>query len=64
MNIANLLQGMATLIWVVFFGVIAFMIFRSARNQPIKQSGSILIGLRCCSNRVNICECRVGIHPT
>ena len=45
MNIANLIQGVATLIWVGFFGALAFMIFRAARNQPIKRSGSILFGL-------------------
>ncbi len=45
MNIANLIQGIATLIWIGFFGALAFMIFRAARNQPIKRSGSILFGL-------------------
>jgi regulator of protease activity HflC (stomatin/prohibitin superfamily) len=45
MNIASLIQGIATLVWIGFFGVIAFMIFRSMRNQPIKHSGSILAGL-------------------
>lgn len=45
MNIASMLQGLATLIWVVFFGAMAYMIFRTARNQPIKKSGAILAGI-------------------
>jgi regulator of protease activity HflC (stomatin/prohibitin superfamily) len=42
MNIAGSLQGLATVIWVAFFGALAFIIFRSVRNRPIKKSGTIL----------------------
>jgi regulator of protease activity HflC (stomatin/prohibitin superfamily) len=45
MSIATLLTGIATLIWVAFFAVMAYMIFRSFRNQPIKRSGPILGGI-------------------
>ncbi len=42
MNIASLLQGVASLAWgalVIFF---VFVVIRASRNQPIKRSGSII----------------------
>jgi regulator of protease activity HflC (stomatin/prohibitin superfamily) len=45
MNIAGLLQVISAVVWLAFFGALAYMIFRAARNQPIKKSGTILIGI-------------------
>jgi regulator of protease activity HflC (stomatin/prohibitin superfamily) len=42
MNIASLIQGIVVVVWVGFFAVLAFMVMKSARNQPVKKSGSIL----------------------
>ncbi len=42
MNIASLLQGIASLTWVGLIGFVVFAIVRSMRNQPIKKTGSII----------------------
>lgn len=42
MNIAGMLQVVATAVWFAFFGAMAYMIFRAARNQPVRKSGTIL----------------------
>jgi regulator of protease activity HflC (stomatin/prohibitin superfamily) len=43
MNIAAVLQGLATFAWVVFLGFIVLAIFRASRAKPIKGSTSIII---------------------
>ena len=43
MNIASLFQGLATLAWVAFVLFLAFVIFRAARNNPVKRGGIILV---------------------
>jgi regulator of protease activity HflC (stomatin/prohibitin superfamily) len=43
MNIAAVLQGLATFAWVVFLGFIVLAIFRASRGKPIKGSTSIII---------------------
>jgi regulator of protease activity HflC (stomatin/prohibitin superfamily) len=43
MNIAAVLQGLATFAWVIFLGFIVLAIFRASRAKPIKGSTSIII---------------------
>jgi regulator of protease activity HflC (stomatin/prohibitin superfamily) len=42
MNIASLLQGVASLAWGALIIFFVFVVIRASRNQPIKRSGSIL----------------------
>ncbi len=42
MNIASLIQGIATLTWIGLIIFIGFSVFRTLRNKPLKQSGSII----------------------
>ena len=43
MNIASLLKGLAGLLWVGWFAVLAYLIFRSARKNPVKKGASIIV---------------------
>ncbi len=43
MDIASLLSGIAAVIWVGFVGLIAFMVFQSARGQKIKNGIAYII---------------------
>ncbi len=43
MNIASLFQGIATLAWIVFLGVLMLVIVRASRNRPIKNAISTVI---------------------
>lgn len=45
MNIANLLQGFATLTWLLFFGVLVLILVRASRNRPIKNASVTLISV-------------------
>jgi len=38
MNIANLFQGLATLAWMLFFGLLVLVLVRASRNRPIKNA--------------------------
>ena len=43
MNIAVVLQGLATLSWVVLVGIIALTVVRASRGRPLKGAVSIII---------------------
>jgi regulator of protease activity HflC (stomatin/prohibitin superfamily) len=43
MNIASLLQGLATLTWFVVIGVIALAVVRASRNRPLRNATSTVI---------------------
>jgi regulator of protease activity HflC (stomatin/prohibitin superfamily) len=43
MNISGIFQGVATLAWIAFLGVIVTMFIRSSRNQPAKGFSSLAI---------------------
>jgi len=43
MNLAGLFQGIATLAWLVFAGVLALAIIRASRNKPIKNATVMVI---------------------
>ena len=45
MDIASLVEGIASFFWVAFVGLLAFVIFRAARGQKIKNGVSYIIGL-------------------
>jgi regulator of protease activity HflC (stomatin/prohibitin superfamily) len=45
MNISALLQGLATLAWLGFVGVLVMIFVRSSRNQPAKGLNSLVIAL-------------------
>ena len=45
MNIANLLQGFATLTWLLFFAVLVLILVRASRNRPIKNASVTLISI-------------------
>ncbi len=45
MNIANLFQGFATLMWFVFFGVLVLVLVRASRNRPIKNASVTLLSV-------------------
>jgi regulator of protease activity HflC (stomatin/prohibitin superfamily) len=45
MNISGLLQGLATLAWLGFIGVLVMIFVRSSRNQPAKGLNSLVIAL-------------------
>ena len=44
MNIASVLQGLATFSWLLVVGVIALAVVRAARAKPMKGAVSITIG--------------------
>lgn len=43
MNIASLLQGLAGFIWLAFIAIVVFIIYRAARQKPLKNSKSLII---------------------
>lgn len=43
MNISGVFQGLATVAWIAFLGVIATMFIRSSRNQPAKGFSTLAI---------------------
>ncbi|MBI5825360.1 MAG: hypothetical protein HZB18_15130 [Chloroflexi bacterium] len=43
MNISGVIQGIATLAWIAFLGVIGTMAVRASRNQPAKGFGSLAV---------------------
>jgi regulator of protease activity HflC (stomatin/prohibitin superfamily) len=43
MNIASMLKGLAGIIWLAWFAILAFVIFRSARKNPLKNGKSTVI---------------------
>ena len=43
MNIANLLKGFAGFLWVGWFGVLAFVLYRAARRNPLKKGSTLII---------------------
>jgi regulator of protease activity HflC (stomatin/prohibitin superfamily) len=43
MNIASMLKGFAVVVWLIWFGILALVIFRSARRTPIKNGRSLVI---------------------
>lgn len=43
MNIASLFQGIATLAWIVFVGILLLVIVRASRNRPIKNALSTVV---------------------
>jgi regulator of protease activity HflC (stomatin/prohibitin superfamily) len=45
MNLANFIQGLATVVWLVTVGVIVLAVVRASRGRPIKRAASIVIGL-------------------
>lgn len=45
MNIANLFQGFATLMWFVFFGVLVLVLVRASRNRPIRNASVTLLSV-------------------
>jgi regulator of protease activity HflC (stomatin/prohibitin superfamily) len=45
MDIASLVQGIASVFWVAFVGLFAFVIYRAVRNQKIRNGISYVIGL-------------------
>lgn len=45
MDIAILLQGLATVTWVAALGVIALAVMRSSRGRPIKGAAAMVIGI-------------------
>ncbi len=43
MNIASLFQGIATLAWIAFIGILLLVIVRASRNRPIKNAVSTVV---------------------
>jgi regulator of protease activity HflC (stomatin/prohibitin superfamily) len=43
MNIASLFQGIATLAWIAFVGILMLVIVRAGRNRPIKNAVSTVV---------------------
>ncbi len=45
MNISSLLQGLATVAWIGFFGLLVMILVRAGRNQPTRGLTSIVVSL-------------------
>jgi regulator of protease activity HflC (stomatin/prohibitin superfamily) len=45
MNIANLIQGLATVAWLATLGIIALAVVRASRGRPLKRASSMIIAL-------------------
>ncbi len=43
MNISGVIQGVATIAWIAFIGVISMMLVRASRNQPAKGFASLAV---------------------
>jgi len=43
MNISTLLQGLASFVWLAFFGVLVLIFTRASRNQPAKGLNSVVV---------------------
>ncbi|MEP7137213.1 MAG: prohibitin family protein [Chloroflexota bacterium] len=43
MNISTLLQGLASFVWLAFFGVLILIFTRASRNQPAKGLNSVVV---------------------
>lgn len=43
MSISSLFQVIAGFVWLSFFAAVAYMVFRSSRNNPVKQSRRLLV---------------------
>jgi len=43
MNIASLFQGIATLTWIAFFGILMLVVIRASRKNPVKNAVSTLV---------------------
>jgi regulator of protease activity HflC (stomatin/prohibitin superfamily) len=43
MNIASLLKGLAGFLWVGWIGILAFVLYRAARRNPLKSGKSLVI---------------------
>ena len=43
MNIASVLQGFATILWIAFFGVLALVLVRANRNRPLRNANMTVI---------------------
>jgi len=44
MNIASVLQGLATFSWIIVVGIIVLAVVRASRGRPLKQAVSLVIG--------------------
>jgi len=49
MNLANFVQGFATVLWLVTVGVVVLAVVRAGRGRPLKRATSIVIGLIVCA---------------
>jgi regulator of protease activity HflC (stomatin/prohibitin superfamily) len=45
MNIASVLQGIATFSWLIFVGIILFAVYRASRAKPLKGARSMVIAM-------------------
>ena len=43
MNIASLLKGLSALLWVIWVGILVFVLYRAARQRPLKSGKSLII---------------------
>lgn len=43
MNIASLLKGLSGLLWVIWVGILVFVLYRAARQRPLKSGKSLII---------------------
>jgi regulator of protease activity HflC (stomatin/prohibitin superfamily) len=43
MNIASAFQGIATIAWIAFFAILAFVVVRASRNQPTRGLGTVVV---------------------
>ncbi len=43
MNIASLLKGLSALLWVIWVGILVFVLYRAARQRPLKSGKTLII---------------------
>ncbi|WP_322806538.1 hypothetical protein, partial [Thermanaerothrix sp.] len=43
MNIASLLQGFASLVWLLLIALVVLSIVRAAQNRPLRKAGSMIL---------------------
>ena len=61
MNIASVLQGLATFSWLLVVGIIVLAVFRASRAKPLKGAVGLVIGAVVFSLCADDRQCRVGV---
>ncbi len=63
MNIASVLQGLATFSWLVVVGIIVLAVIRASRARPLKGAVMIVVGTAVFALNFDLGKCRLGVPP-